>query len=136
LKFRPVVASGMKRTIHTDEAPAAVGAYSQATTAAGLVYTAGQVAITPDGEHLDDRSVERQTRQALENVEAVLEAADASLEDTLKTTVFLGDIEDYDAVNDVYAEFFDDEPPARSAVAVGDLPAGFDVEIEAVATTE
>ena len=126
----------MKRVISTDDAPTAVGAYSQATTAGGLVYTAGQVAITPDGRHLDDRSVKRQTRQVLENLESVLEAADCSTGDLLKTTLFLGDIEDYDAVNDVYAEFFDDGSPARSAVAVADLPAGFDVEIEAVATVE
>ena len=126
----------MKEVISTDEAPVAVGAYSQATVTDGLVYTAGQVAITPDGQHLDDRSVERQTRQVLDNLESVLGAADCSTGDVLKTTVFLGDIEDYDAVNDVYAEFFDDEPPARSAVAVADLPAGFDVEIEAVATRE
>ncbi|PSQ58268.1 reactive intermediate/imine deaminase [Halobacteriales archaeon SW_7_71_33] len=126
----------MKEVISTDEAPTAVGAYSQATATSGLVYTAGQVAITPDGQHLDDRSVERQTRQVLDNLESVLGAADCSTGDVLKTTVFLGDIEDYDAVNDVYAEFFDDEPPARSAVAVADLPAGFDVEIEAVATRE
>jgi len=126
----------MKKVISTDEAPAAVGAYSQATATDGLVYTAGQVAITPDGRHLDDRSVERQTRQVLDNLESVLGAADCSTRDVLKTTVFLGDIEDYDAVDDVYAEFFDDEPPARSAVAVADLPAGFDVEIEAVATRE
>ncbi|PSQ39455.1 reactive intermediate/imine deaminase, partial [Halobacteriales archaeon SW_12_71_31] len=124
----------MKEVISTDEAPAAVGAYNQATATDGLVYTAGQVAITPDGRHLDDRSVERQTRQVLDNLESVLGAADCSTGDVLKTTVFLGDIEDYDAVNDVYAEFFDDEPPARSAVAVADLPASFDVEIEAVAT--
>lgn len=126
----------MKRTVHTDDAPAAVGAYSQATTASGLVFTAGQVAITPDGRHLDDRSVERQTRQALDNVEAILEAADCSTGDVLKTTIYMADIEDYEAVDDTYTAYFDDEPPARSAVAVADLPAGFDVEIEAVATTE
>ncbi len=126
----------MKETVNTDEAPAAVGAYSQATTDGSLVFTAGQVAITPEGQHLDDRSVERQTRQALDNVEAVLEAADCSTGDVLKTTIYLADIDDYDAVNDAYAEYFDDEPPARSAVAVADLPAGFDVEIEAVATSE
>ncbi len=126
----------MKRTVHTDEAPAAVGAYSQATAASGLVFTAGQVAITPDGDHLDDRSVERQTRQALDNLEAVLEAADCSTGDVLKTTIYMADIEDYDAINEAYAAYFDDDPPARSAVAVADLPAGFDVEIEAVATSE
>jgi len=124
----------VKRTIDTDDAPAAVGAYSQATTDGDLVFTAGQVAITPDGQHLDDRSVERQARQVLDNLEAVLEAAGTSMDNVLKTTIYMADIDDYDAVNDAYAEFFEDEPPARSAVAVADLPAGFDVEIEAVAT--
>lgn len=136
LKFRPVVSARMKETISTGDAPEAVGAYSQATTDGDLVFTAGQVAITPDGRHLDDRSVEHQTRQALDNIEAVLEAADTSMGDVLKTTIYMADIDDYEAVNDAYAEFFDDEPPARSAVAVGDLPAGFDVEIEVVAALE
>ena len=125
----------MKRTISTDDAPAAVGAYSQGTTTGDLVFTAGQIALTPDGEFLADASVSTQTEQALENVMAVLAAEGAGAADVLKTTVFLADIDDFDEMNETYATFFDDEPPARSAIEVGALPKGAAVEIEAVAVT-
>ena len=124
----------MRETVSTEDAPAAVGAYSQATATDGLVFTAGQVALTPDGELLDDAPVDVQTEQALENVAAVLEAAESSPGDVLKTTVYLADIDDYDRVNEAYAAFFEGDPPARSAVGVDALPAGMAVEIEAVAT--
>ena len=123
----------MKRTISTDEAPAAVGAYSQGTTTGDLVFTAGQIPLTPDGDLLDDASVAEQTRQSLENVMGVLAAGGAGPSDVLKVTVFLADIDDFDEMNETYATFFDDEPPARSAVEVGALPKGVAVEIEAVA---
>lgn len=123
-----------KETIHTDDAPAAVGAYSQATTDGNLVFTAGQIALTPDGESLADEPVDVQTEQALTNLEAVLEEAGTGLENVLKTTVFLDDMADFEAMNDTYASFFDDEPPARSAVEAASLPKGMAVEIEAVAT--
>jgi reactive intermediate/imine deaminase len=123
----------MKRTISTDEAPAAVGAYSQGTTTGDLVFTAGQIALTPAGEFLDDAPVAAQTEQALENVMAVLAAEGAGPGDVLKVTVFLADIADFDEMNETYATFFDDEPPARSAVEVGALPKGAAVEIEAIA---
>jgi reactive intermediate/imine deaminase len=123
----------MKRTISTDEAPAAVGAYSQGTTTGDLVFTAGQIALTPTGEFLDDAPVAAQTEQALENVMAVLAAEGAGPGDVLKVTVFLADIADFDEMNETYATFFDDEPPARSAVEVGALPKGAAVEIEAIA---
>ncbi|WP_226011611.1 Rid family detoxifying hydrolase [Halomicrobium salinisoli] len=126
----------MKRTVSTDAAPAAVGAYSQATTTDDLVFTAGQIPLTPDGDLLDDEPVDVQTEQALENVAAVLEAADAGMDDVLKVTVFLDDIDDFDAMNDAYQGFFDEEPPARSAVGVDELPKGVAVEIEAVAARE
>jgi reactive intermediate/imine deaminase len=125
----------VKRTISTDAAPAAVGAYSQGTTTGDLVFTAGQIALTPDGDLLDDASVAEQTEQALENVMAVLAAEGAGADDVLKTTVFLADIDDFDEMNATYATFFDDEPPARSAIEVGALPKGVAVEIEAVAVT-
>jgi reactive intermediate/imine deaminase len=125
----------MKRTISTDEAPAAVGAYSQATTNDDLVFTAGQLPLTVDGELLDDEPVAAQTRQCLRNVEAILESEGCSLEDVLKTTVYLDDIEDFEAFNAAYSEFFEAEPPARSAVGVGAVPKGAAVEIEAIATT-
>jgi reactive intermediate/imine deaminase len=123
----------MKETVHTDDAPAAVGAYSQATTTDDLVFTAGQIALTPDGDLLDGAAVDVQTEQALENLQAILSEAGTAMENVLKVTVFLADIEDFDAMNDTYESFFDDEPPARSAVAVADLPKGVAVEIEAVA---
>ncbi|MFC6975135.1 Rid family detoxifying hydrolase [Halomicroarcula sp. GCM10025709] len=123
----------MKETVHTDEAPAAVGAYSQATTTDDLVFTAGQIPLTPDGDLLDGAAVDVQTEQALTNLRAILEEAGTTMDDVLKVTVFLDDIEDFDAMNDTYESFFDDEPPARSAVAVADLPKGVAVEIEAVA---
>ena len=125
-----------KKTIHTDDAPAAAGAYSQATTDGDLVFTAGQVALTPDGESLADEPVDVQTEQVLENLEAVLEAAGTDFENVLKTTVFLADIDDFEAMNEVYGSYFDSEPPARSAVEVGTPPLEMAVEIEAVATKE
>ncbi|WP_424009200.1 Rid family detoxifying hydrolase [Haloferax denitrificans] len=126
----------MKRTISTSDAPAAVGAYSQATTNGDLILTAGQLPLTPDGELLDDASVGDQTTQCLENVEAILAAEGGSLDDVLKTTVFLDDIDDFEEFNEAYSEFFDEEPPARSAVEVGNVPKGAAIEIEAVAVTK
>ena len=126
----------MKRIISTSDAPAAVGAYSQATTDGDLVFTAGQIALTPDGEFLDDEPVGVQTRQALENIRNILEEAGLTMQDVLKVTVFLGDIDDYEAMNDAYAEYFQDNPPARSAFGVGSLPKGAKVEIEAVAANK
>jgi reactive intermediate/imine deaminase len=126
----------VKRTISTDDAPAAVGAYSQATTNGDVLITAGQLPLTVDGELLDDESVGDQTRQCLQNVEAILESEGLGLEDVLKTTVFLDDIDDFDAFNEAYSEFFESDPPARSAIGVGAVPKGAAVEIEAIATTD
>jgi len=123
----------MKETVHTDDAPAAVGAYSQATTTDDLVFTAGQIPLTADGELRSDAPVAEQTEQALSNVAAVLDEAGVGLDDVLKVTVFLDDIEDFDEMNDTYADFFETDPPARSAVGVDALPKGVAVEIEAVA---
>lgn len=124
----------MKRIVHTDDAPAAVGAYSQATETDDLIFTAGQIPLTPDGDLLDGAAIDVQTEQALENLQAVLEEAGAGMGDVLKVTVFLDDIDDFEEMNATYETFFDDEPPARSAVAVHELPKGVGVEIEAVAT--
>ncbi|MCL7417792.1 MAG: Rid family detoxifying hydrolase [Halalkalicoccus sp.] len=126
----------MKRIISTSEAPEAIGAYSQATTAGDLLFSAGQIALTPDGELLDDRSVAEQTEQCLENVEAILASEGLSLDDVLKVSVFLDDIDDFEEMNEAYGEYFADNPPARSAFEVGALPKGAAVEIEAIATTE
>ncbi len=126
----------MKRIISTDDAPAAVGAYSQATATDDLVFTAGQIPMTPDGDLLDDAPIAEQTEQSLSNVESVLAEASCGLEDVLKVTVFLDDIDNFEAMNDTYAEFFDEEPPARSALEVANLPKSVGVEIEAIATTD
>ncbi len=122
-----------KRIVSTEDAPAAVGPYSQAVIAGNLVYTAGQLGLDPKSGRLVEGGVEAQTRQALNNLQAVLAAAGSSLEGVVKTTVFLQDIGDFKAMNGVYAEFFGKSPPARSAVQVAALPLGGLVEIEAVA---
>ncbi|MHC3381204.1 Rid family detoxifying hydrolase [Haloarcula sp. H-GB5] len=126
----------MKRTISTTDAPDAVGAYSQATTNGSLVFTAGQIPMTPDGDLLDDEPIATQAEQALSNVEAVLAAEGLEMSDVLKVTVYLDDIDDFESMNDTYAGFFDEEPPARSAVEVANLPKGVGVEIEAIATSD
>jgi reactive intermediate/imine deaminase len=126
----------MKEIVSTNAAPEAVGAYSQATTNGELVFTAGQIPLTPDGRLLDDASVAEQTEQALDNVTAVLAQAGASMEDVLKVTVYLDDIEDFEEMNETYATYFPSEPPARSAFEVGALPKGAGVEVEAVAVVE
>jgi reactive intermediate/imine deaminase len=123
----------MKSVIETDDAPEAVGAYSQGIATGDLVFTAGQVPLTPDGDMVEG-GVAEQTERALENVSAVLEEGGSSLEDAVKVTVFLDDIEDFDEMNAVYEGFFEDEPPARSAVEVAEVPLGAAVEIEAVGT--
>lgn len=122
----------MPRTISTDDAPAAVGAYSQATTNGDLLFTAGQLPLTPDGE-LVEGSVAEQTEQCLENVEAILESEGLSLDDVLKVTIFLDDIGDFDEMNETYATYFEEDPPARSAIGVGEVPKGAALEIEAIA---
>jgi reactive intermediate/imine deaminase len=126
----------MKRIIETPDAPAAIGAYSQATVANGLLFTAGQIPLTPDGELLVDEPPAVQTRQCLENVNAIVDSEGLTMQHVLKTTVYLADIDDFEAVDDAYAEYFADNPPARSAVEVGALPRGAAVEIEAIVDAE
>jgi len=125
----------MRRTVSTGDAPAAVGAYSQATTTDDLVFTAGQIPLTPEGDLLDGAGVDVQTEQALENLVAVLEAGGASTDDVLKVTVYMTDIGGFETMNTVYQTFFESDPPARSAVGVAELPKAVDIEVEAVATT-
>jgi len=124
----------MKRdVVHTDKAPKALGPYSQAICTDTMVYTAGQLGLDPvTGEFAAD-TVEGQTRQALTNLRHVLEAAGSSLGQAVKTIVFLKDMADFPKMNPVYAEFFAENPPARSTVAVAGLPKGGLVEIEVVA---
>ncbi len=122
-----------KQVISTDKAPAAVGAYSQGIIAGGFVFTAGQIPLIPGTSDLRDGGVQAQTRQSLNNVKGVLEAAGSGMDKVVKTTVFLADINDFAAFNAVYSEFFPQDPPARSTVQAGGLPVGALVEIEAVA---
>ena len=122
-----------KQIVATDQAPAAVGPYSQGVCAGDFVFTAGQLGIIPGTKEFAGLDIETQTRQALENVKAVLEAGGSCLEHVLKTTVFLQDMGEFGQMNGVYAEFFPENPPARSAVQAAALPLGGRVEIEAVA---
>jgi 2-iminobutanoate/2-iminopropanoate deaminase len=122
-----------RRIIATTKAPAAVGPYSQGVQTDDLIYTAGQLGIVPGTKEFAGTTIEDQTRQALENLKAVLEAGGSCLKHVIKTTVFLQDIGEFTRMNGVYAEFFPKDPPARSAVQVAALPLGGRVEIEAVA---
>jgi len=122
-----------KQIITTDKAPAAIGPYSAAVSTGCLIYTAGQLGIDPATGDLVEGGIRMQTRQALTNLKAVLEAGGSSLENVVKTTVFLQDIQEFGLMNEVYAEFFSDNFPARSAFQVAALPKGAAVEIEAVA---
>lgn len=122
-----------RKVIQTDKAPKAIGPYSQAITTDTMVYTAGQVGIDPTTGELISSNLEEQTRQVLKNVRSVLEAAGSSLPNVVKTTVFLQDMNDFAKMNTIYAEFFRENPPARSTIAVAGLPKGALVEIEAIA---
>ena len=122
-----------KQIIATEEAPAAVGPYSQGVQAGDFIFTAGQLGIIPGTKEFAGPDIESQTRQALENLKAVLEAGGSCLKHAIKTTVFLQDIGEFSRMNAIYAEFFPENPPARSAVQVTALPLGGRVEIEAVA---
>ena len=122
-----------KKVIQTDKAPKAIGPYSPAIRTPSMIYTAGQIGLDPATGELIAVTVEEQTRQVLTNLRNVLEAAGSSLENVIKTTVFLKDMNDFPKMNSIYAEFFGENPPARSTVAVAALPKGGLVEIEAVA---
>ena len=118
--------------VTTDNAPAAIGPYSQAIKANGFIFTSGQIPLTPDGK-LVEGDIHEQTRQVLTNLNAVLEAAGSSLEHIVKTTIYLTNMDDFIAVNTVYAEFFAGAYPARSTVAVKTLPKNVQIEIDAIA---
>jgi 2-iminobutanoate/2-iminopropanoate deaminase len=123
--------------ITTDQAPSPIGPYSQAILVDGkFLYTAGQVAIDPTSGQVVDGDIKAQTRQVLKNLDAILKAGGASLTSVFKTTVFLKDMNEFAAMNEVYAEFFAESKPARSTVEVARLPRDVKVEIEAVALVE
>ena len=121
------------KAIHTDQAPKALGPYSQAIEAGGMVFASGQVPIDPATDQFVSGGIKEQTRQSLTNARSILQQAGTDLSHVVKTTVFLADMADFDAMNEVYAEFFSQPYPARSAVAVKQLPKGALVEVECIA---
>ena len=123
----------MKKVISPTKAPAAIGPYSQAIQVGTLIYTSGQIPIDPTTGVFVEGGIKEQTRQSLLNVKAILEEAGLTMNDVVKTTVFMADMNDFAEMNAVYAEFFTEPYPARSAVAVKTLPKGALVEIEIVA---
>ena len=118
--------------IHTDQAPAAIGPYSQAVACHGVLYTSGQIPIIPETGEIKEGCIRCQTKQVMKNLRAVLEAAGTDFTKVIKSTCFLADINDFAAFNEVYGEFITDKP-ARSCVAVKDLPKGVKVEVELIA---
>jgi len=123
----------MNKIIHTEKAPAAIGPYSQAVQTVNLLFVSGQLPIDPATGAFAGEDVASQTRQSLQNVKSILEAAGYTCADVVKATVLLADIADFAAMNAVYAEFFTSDCPARAAFAVKDLPKGAKVEIEVIA---
>lgn len=126
----------MKQPVKTDKAPAAIGPYSQGIEVQGvgkLLFTSGQIPLDPKTGQLIEGDIKVQTRQALENLKAVVEAGGSNLKKVIKCTVFLADMNDFAAMNEVYGEYFNQAPPARSAFQVARLPKDARVEIEAVA---
>ena len=125
-----------REQVKTQHAPAAIGPYSQAIKAGGMVYAAGQIPLDPASGQMISGDIQAQTERVLENLRAVLTAAGSSLEAVVKTTVFLKSMGDFAAMNEVYSRSFTGTPPARSTVAVADLPRGALVEIECIALAD
>ncbi len=125
----------MKRKIETNKAPAAIGPYSQAMMVGNLVFTSGQIPLNPETGALEGENITEQTHRVCKNLDAVLNAAGSSLQSAVKTVCFLKDMSDFAAFNEVYAQYFT-EKPARSCVAVKELPRGVLVEVEVVAEKE
>ena len=121
------------KAIHTEKAPAAVGPYSQAVRVGNTVYVSGQLPIDPETGEFKEGCIRCKTRQSLTNIKHILEAEGLSMKNVVKVTVLLTDINDFSAVNEVYADFFEAPYPARSAFAVAALPKGAPIEIEAIA---
>ena len=120
------------KVIKTLEAPAAIGPYSQAIKANGFLFVSGQIPLTPNGE-LAGNDIKAQTKQVLKNLKAILKEADLSLKDTVKTTIFLKNMDDFSVVNEIYAQAFKEHKPARSTIEISKLPKDVLVEIELIA---
>ena len=126
----------MKKIISTTEAPAAIGPYSQAVRAGSLIFCSGQVPLDPKSGQIVSEDIAEQTRRVLDNVTAILKSEQLTLAHVVKTTVFLADFGDFQKMNEVYATYFTDQPPARSTVGVSTLPKNARVEIEAIAIAD
>jgi len=129
-------AKNMKQVLNTENAPKALGPYSQGIKAGCLIFLSGQLGLDPNTNDFVAGGVVEQTKQALSNLKHVIESADSCLDNVVKTTVFLKDMNDFQAMNTVYGEFFKTEPPARSTVQVAALPKGGLIEIEAIVKLE
>jgi len=123
----------MRAKVETNKAPQAIGPYSQAIKANGFLFISGQIPLDPQTGQMTALDIVAQTRQAMENLRAILEAEGLTFADVVKTTIYLTDLQDFARVNETYSLYFDDDPPARSTVQVAALPKGAKVEIEAVA---
>ena len=126
----------MKKILSTNEAPAAVGPYSQAVRAGSMVFCAGQIPLDPKSGQIVSQDVAEQTRRVLDNLTAVLKSERLTLSDVVKTTVFVTDLADFQMINEIYAKYFSTQPPARSTVQVAALPKAARVEIEAIAVAD
>ena len=126
----------MKKIISTTDAPAAIGPYSQAVRAGSMIFCAGQVPLDPKTGQIVSEDISEQTRRVLDNLTAVLKAEGLSMSNIVKTTVFLADFGDFPKMNEIYATYFTDQPPARSTVGVSTLPKNARVEIEAIAMAD
>lgn len=122
-----------KHIISTEKAPAAIGPYSQAVQIGNLIYTSGMIPIVPDSGEVVEGDIQEQTKQALENLKALLECAGSDLEQVVKTTVFIKDMNEFGLINEVYRKYFTEKFPARSCVEVARLPKDVRIEIEAIA---
>ena len=126
----------MKKIISTNEAPAAIGPYSQAVRSGNFLFCSGQIPLDPKSGQITSGDIAAQTRRVLDNIAAVLRAEGLTFDNVVKTTIFLTDLGDFQTVNEVYSSYFEQSPPARSTVQVTALPKGANVEIEAIAAVE
>ena len=125
----------MKKIISTDKAPSAIGPYSQAIIANGMLFTSGQLPIDPKTNEFAGNDIESQAKQCMENIKAILESENLQMSKIIKTTIFLTDLGTFAKVNEIYARYFKENPPSRSTVQVAALPKGAMIEIEAIAIT-
>jgi 2-iminobutanoate/2-iminopropanoate deaminase len=122
-----------KRVVNSDQAPAAIGSYSQAIQAGDMIYTSGQIALDPATGEMVSSDIKAQTEQAMENLKKVIEAGGSDLSQVVKVTLYIKDMDDFSAINEIYGSYFTDNYPARSCVEVSELPKGALIEIEAIA---